>query len=99
MPALPMQWGRHGRQGEVGDAAPPRRALCPDPPAMSFYDAAGDHEPQPRPLEAPPLRLPERLEETRQVFRRDPGPSIRDGEVNRSLLRFHTHLDRPPFRR
>src|SRR5690606_17179009 len=74
-------------------------ALDPDPPPVCLREATGDGEPEARSLARTLARLPERIEEMRQLRLGDAGTGVRDREPHLPLRRLGPNGDRAPGRR
>src|SRR5437763_9746225 len=86
------------RQGEEERGALPDLAFRPDLPFVRVHDPLGDGEPQtgaqPRGLP----RLPEALEDMRELIRCDPGPGVGDREMDLAIGKLGPDRDRAAFR-
>src|SRR2546430_16378851 len=73
------------RQCEEERAALPSFALRPDLPPVRLHDPFGDGEPQTGAQPGGLPRLPETLENMRELIRGDPGPGIGDREPDLAI--------------
>src|SRR5690606_40475473 len=69
----------------------PRLALHADPPAVCLDDATRDGQSEAGTCTPRALRLPERLEEVRELLLRDPRPGVRDAEDDLVVAAFGAH--------
>src|SRR5438874_6920322 len=86
------------RQCEEERAALSSFALRPDLPPMRLHDALGDGEPQTSAQPGGLSRLPEALEDMRDLSRSDPGPGVGDREPDLAIGKLGPDGDSAAFR-
>src|SRR5438128_5920289 len=85
------------RQCEEERAALSSSALRPDLPPMRLHDPLGDGEPQTGAQPGGLPRLPEALEDMRDLIRSDPGPGVGDREPDLAIGKLGPDGDRAAF--